>query len=63
MSGIVAGNKFYERIRRTCRKCGHEVYETDTPGYRYQCLNCYEDLYEFETDEKPSDIRSEVKTE
>lgn len=60
MSGIVVGNKFYENTGLKCGKCGHAAYETDTPGYRYQCPNCYEDLFGFETDENSSDTLPEV---
>lgn len=60
MSGIVVGNKFYENVGLKCGKCGHAAYETDTPGYRYQCPNCYEDLFGFETDENSSDALPEV---
>lgn len=56
MSGIVVGGKFYENANLICRKCGHAVYTTGTPGYRYQCPECDEDLFAFETDENPSEI-------
>lgn len=32
-----------------CNKCGSPVITSDTQGYKYQCLECDEDLYEFET--------------
>lgn len=45
---------------RVCRKCGNVVIESecdrvDENGkkyYPYQCLNCDEDLFEFETELK-----------
>lgn len=35
--------------KRICRKCGQVVSKSDLEEYSYQCENCDEDLYEFET--------------
>ncbi|MBQ7818580.1 MAG: DUF4314 domain-containing protein [Bacteroidales bacterium] len=32
-----------------CNRCHSPVITSDTPGYKYQCLECDEDLYEIET--------------
>lgn len=34
---------------RYCNKCKSEVTKSDLEEYSYQCMNCDEDLYEFET--------------
>jgi hypothetical protein len=34
---------------RLCNRCNKPVYKSDNPEYSYQCFNCDEDLYEFET--------------
>jgi hypothetical protein len=39
----------YNSFRRRCNKCGSPVLKSDVEGYSYQCMNCDEDLYEFET--------------
>lgn len=56
MSGIVVEGKFYENVNLVCRKCGHAVYESSAPEYRYQCPKCDEDIFTFETDENLSEI-------
>lgn len=56
MSGIIVDGKFYENAYLNCRKCGHAVYDSGTPGYLYQCPECDEDLFGFETDENSSDV-------
>lgn len=37
-------------LRRICVKCSHEVIESELEEYEYQCLECDEDLYKFETE-------------
>ena len=32
-----------------CNRCGSPVLKSDLDGYVYQCMNCDEDLYSFET--------------
>ena len=32
-----------------CNRCGSPVLKSDLDDYAYQCMNCDEDLYEFET--------------
>ena len=32
-----------------CNRCGSPVLKSDLDDYVYQCMNCDEDLYEFET--------------
>lgn len=34
---------------RICNRCGSDVLKSDNPEYSFQCLNCDEDLYRFET--------------
>ena len=34
---------------RRCGACGSVVLRSDTLGYSYQCMNCDEDKYSFET--------------
>ena len=52
MSGIFHEGRFYENTDMVCRRCGHQVYESDNPEYRYQCFHCDEDLYSFEVTEQ-----------
>ncbi len=52
MSGIFHGGRFYENTDMVCHRCGHPVYESDNPEYRYQCFYCDEDLYSFEVREQ-----------
>ena len=33
-----------------CKKCGREVVKSELKEYSYQCVECDEDLYEFETE-------------
>jgi hypothetical protein len=35
---------------RICRRCGTQVEPSNNPRYKWQCLNCDEDLYNFETE-------------
>lgn len=35
-----------------CNRCNAKVEKSDLEEYTYQCLECDEDLYEFETYEK-----------
>ena len=35
----------------TCRKCGFPLFLSRNPEYKYECLNCDEDFYEFEQEE------------
>ena len=39
----------YTSPRRRCSRCGSLVLRSDVEGCSYQCMNCDEDLYEFET--------------
>lgn len=32
-----------------CNRCGSPVLKSDLDDYAYQCMNCDEDLYSFET--------------
>lgn len=34
---------------RICRRCGRYVLTSELDEYKYQCVHCDEDLYEFET--------------
>lgn len=34
---------------RKCNRCGGLILRSDTQWYTYQCMNCDEDLYDFET--------------
>lgn len=34
---------------RYCNKCNSKVIKSELKEYSYQCLECDEDLYEFET--------------
>ena len=52
MSGGFHEGRFYESTDMVCRRCGHPVYESDIPGYSYQCFHCDEDLYSFEVTEQ-----------
>lgn len=40
---------------RKCNRCGSVVCKSEVEGYKYSCNSCDEDLYEFETHEKPND--------
>lgn len=33
---------------KRCNRCNQPVLRSQTDGYSYQCMNCDEDLYEFE---------------
>lgn len=35
---------------RVCLRCGNKVEESELKDYSYQCLECDEDLFEFETE-------------
>jgi ribosomal protein L37AE/L43A len=35
--------------KRCCNKCNSKVAKSDLKEYSYQCMECDEDLYEFET--------------
>ncbi|WP_291566866.1 MULTISPECIES: hypothetical protein [unclassified Clostridium] len=37
-------------LERVCKKCGHKVTKSELEEYPFQCNNCDEDLYSFETD-------------
>ncbi|APH21017.1 hypothetical protein [Clostridium botulinum] len=37
-------------LKRVCKKCGHKVIKSKLEEYPYQCNNCDEDLYTFETE-------------
>jgi len=52
MSGIFIEGQWYDNTGKVCRRCKAPVWESSTPGYKYQCLKCDEDLFEFETEEK-----------
>ncbi len=52
MSGIFHEGRWYENTDKVCRRCGSPVYESDTPGYSYQCFGCDENFYSFEVDEQ-----------
>lgn len=52
MSGIFHEGRFYENTDMVCHRCGHPVYESDNPEYRYQCFYCDEDMYSFEVREQ-----------
>lgn len=45
--------------KRICRKCGHEVTKSEIEGYPYQCKECDEDLYTFETEQKGEEYLNE----
>ena len=36
---------------RVCNRCGNHVLTSELEEYKYQCMHCDEDLYEFETHE------------
>jgi hypothetical protein len=38
---------------RLCHRCHKPACKSDNPEYRYQCFNCDEDLYRFETHTNP----------
>lgn len=44
--------KLEQHTTRHCNKCGNPVTESDLKDYSYQCLECDEDLYLFETHSK-----------
>jgi len=33
-----------------CKKCNNELILSEVEGYKWQCLECDEDFYEFEQD-------------
>ena len=35
---------------RVCRRCRTQVAPSDNPRYKWQCFNCDEDLFNFETE-------------
>jgi hypothetical protein len=35
--------------KRRCKKCNAVVFPSELPEYTYECFDCDEDLYEFET--------------
>ena len=41
-----------EKAKLYCNKCGKEVRKSNNPNYKYQCDNCDEDLFAFETHTK-----------
>lgn len=47
----VIEQKLYQNhgVNRICIKCGQQVLPSDLEDYKYLCLNCDENLYEFET--------------
>jgi len=46
--------KIYQKysINRYCRKCGKQLLKSDLKEYKYLCLECDENFYEFETIER-----------
>ena len=44
------GGKHYKDTGRVCRKCKARVWKSNNPEYKYQCFECDEDLYKFETE-------------
>lgn len=36
-------------MKRVCKRCNTKVRKSDNPEYSWQCMNCDEDLYDFET--------------
>ena len=52
MSGIFIERDWYENTNRICRRCKSPVWESNSLEYPFQCLECDEDLFEFETDEQ-----------
>ena len=46
--------KIYQKysINRYCRKCGKQLLVSDLKQYKYLCLNCDENFYEFEALER-----------
>jgi hypothetical protein len=53
MSGKYPLSEAYVQKRlvldRVCRRCGRYVLTSELDEYKYQCVHCDEDLYEFET--------------
>ena len=60
MSGIFIERDWYESTNRICRRCRSPVWKSDNPKYSFQCLECDEDLFEFETDEQCPDYSPKV---
>ena len=52
MSGIFIGGVFHENTDLIHRKCKSPVWESDKPGFEYQCLSCKEDFDAAETEEQ-----------
>ena len=46
--------KIYQKysINRFCKNCGKKLLISDLKEYKYLCLECYENFYEFETVER-----------
>ena len=46
--------KIYQKYEtnRHCIKCGNKLLVSDLKEYKYLCLECYENFYEFETLER-----------
>lgn len=55
MSGVWHEGKWVPTTGFVCRRCGSPVYESELKerGYRYQCLECDEDLFGFEVVKAP----------
>ena len=53
MSNYYFGGKAYEPTGRICRRCKARVWKSDNSDYSYQCFECDEDFYEFETELLP----------
>ena len=49
-------------LKQRCGRCGSPVLKSDVKGYIYQCMNCDEDLYQFETYEGKPCTFKEFKT-
>ena len=52
MSGIFINGDWHENTDMICCRCKLPVWESNNPGYTYQCLNCDEDLYVHEVEEQ-----------
>lgn len=48
---------------RRCNRCGSIVFKSELPEYLYQCFNCDEDLYSFETYEDGTNIENALLDE